>query len=36
MHEDGSLTGYGMAMAMYDVAALQRSHARLPAAPGAR
>ena len=32
MREDGWLTGYGTATALYDVPALERSHARLPAA----
>jgi hypothetical protein len=36
MREDGGLTGYGMATALYDVPALERSHTRLPAALGAR
>ena len=36
MRADGWLTGYGMATAVYVVPALQRSHARLPAALGAR
>ena len=32
MREDGWLTGYGMATAVYDVPALERIHATLPAA----
>jgi hypothetical protein len=32
MREDGWLTGYGMATALYDVPALERIHATLPAA----
>ena len=32
MREDGELIGYGMATAVYVVPALERSHARLPAA----
>ena len=32
MREDGWLTGYGMAMGVYDVRALERIHATLPAA----
>ena len=36
MREDGWLTGYGMATAMYVVPALERSHAMLPAALWAR
>ena len=31
MREDGGLIGYGMATALYDVPAVERSHARLPA-----
>jgi hypothetical protein len=30
MREDGWLTGYGTATALYDVPALERSHATLP------
>lgn len=36
MREDGWLTGYGMATALYDVPALERIHATLPAALWAR
>jgi len=36
MREDGWLTGYGMATAVYDVPALERIHATLPAALRAR
>ena len=36
MRQDGGLTGYGMTPAVYDVAAVERIHARLPAALGAR
>ena len=36
MREDGGLTGCGMAPARYDVPALERSHATLPAALCAR
>ena len=32
MSEDGGLTGYGMATAVYDVPAPERIHATLPAA----
>ena len=32
MREDGWLIGYGMATAVYDVPALERIHAALPAA----
>jgi hypothetical protein len=32
MREDGGLIGYGMATAVYDVPALERIHATLPAA----
>ena len=32
MREDGWLIGYGMATAVYDVPALERIHATLPAA----
>jgi hypothetical protein len=32
MREDGWLTGYGMATALYDVPALERIHVTLPAA----
>ena len=31
MREDGGLTGYGMTPAVYDVPAVERIHARLPA-----
>ena len=31
MREDGGLIGYGMATAVYDVPALERIHAALPA-----
>ena len=34
MREDGGLIGYGMATAVYDVPALERIHATLPAALG--
>jgi hypothetical protein len=33
MREDGGLIGYRMATAVYDVPALERTHATLPAAP---
>ena len=36
MREDGGLIGYGMAPAVYDVPALERSYARRPAARSAR
>jgi len=36
MREDGWLTGYGMATALYGVPALERIHARLPGALWAR
>ena len=36
MREDGWLTGYGMATALYDVPALERIHATLPTALWAR
>ena len=36
MREDGGLIGYGMAPAVYGVPAVERLHAALPAAPGAR
>jgi hypothetical protein len=36
MREDGWLIGYGMATAVYDVPALERIHAALPAALWAR
>jgi hypothetical protein len=36
MREDGGLTGYGMATAVYDVPVVERIHARLPAVLGAR
>ena len=36
MCEDGGLIGYGMATAVYVVPALERGHARLPAALWAR
>ena len=36
MREDGGLTGCGMAPARYDVPAVERSHATLPAALCAR
>ena len=36
MREDSWLTGYGMTPALYDVPALERIHATLPAAPWAR
>jgi hypothetical protein len=36
LREDGGLIGYGMATAVYDVPAVERSHATLPAAPWAR
>jgi len=36
MREDGGLIGYGMATAVYDVPALERIHATLPAALWAR
>ena len=36
MREDGWLTGYGMATAVYGVPALERIHARLPGALWAR
>ena len=34
MREDGWLTGYGMATTRYDVPALERIHATVPAALG--
>ena len=36
MREDGGLTGYGMTPAVYDVPAVERIHARLPAVLWAR
>ena len=36
MREDGGLTGYGMATAVYGVPALERIHATLPAVLWAR
>jgi hypothetical protein len=36
MREDGGLTGYGMAPAVYDVPVVERSHATLPAVLWAR
>jgi len=36
MREDGALTGYGTATALYDIPALERICARLPAALWAR
>jgi hypothetical protein len=36
MREDGGLTGYGMATAVYDLPAVERIHATLPAVLWAR